>query len=157
MERSTFDDGFDWLENWFKREESHKREHYKALFGNEPDEIFCAAIHRCTEKLRGFPTPDELRKMITESRDELQANRKERELFNPEPMSRPEADSGFVRELVIATARVLDKHSTDRLTLNGFADELMRLENKYPGKGCRAEVHKIRMHLLLKTEVNDGE
>lgn len=91
MERNTFDDGFDWLEKYFKNQQSaERRDFFWQKFRRDYDEVFCRAVKACCEKLKTFPTPEELSDFMIGAREAEAAKAKAAELANRKPLSKPD-------------------------------------------------------------------
>jgi hypothetical protein len=91
VQRTTFDDGFDWLEKFFKSSQSkERRDHFFERFKTDDDDLFCAAVHTWCNKGKSFPSPDELNGLITDAREFHYDREKQKELSNRKPLSNPD-------------------------------------------------------------------
>ena len=113
---------------------------YWAQLKDCADDLAVAALQRSYGKFPPgrVPSVDEFKALVGEAREASQAREKGAELANRRPLSQPKIKSQMGKESFRLIHRLfLPYGDPEKLTQRELIDEMLRMEEKYPGKGWR--------------------
>ena len=158
LDRKLFDESISWLASYYNYNLSgERREHYWNDFKNEDDTIFSDVLAKLIpERLKSFPSPQELREQLAVGREKAHDKTKAEEMRERAPLANFVPKSELGEDWLRLTLGLFAKSPTPA-NRRAYLAEMKALHEKYPTAGWLARANELRQLWITDGKSLDDE